>query len=164
MSIYEMVVVSFDEKEKASEVLSTLKQLEDQEIIDLKSAAIVIRETSGNVNINETNDFDAKKGAITGALAGGVLGLLTGRMIGGALLGAGGGVLASTVVDLGIDDDFLKRIGDNIKPGSSAIIAMVDFAHIDRAMKELDKFEGGKILRHNLSDEVYKKLSEAVED
>ena len=32
------------------------------------------------------------------------------------------------------------------------------------AMEELDKFEGGHILKHSLSPEVYAKLSEAVED
>jgi uncharacterized protein YeaC (DUF1315 family) len=31
-------------------------------------------------------------------------------------------------------------------------------------MEELDKFEGGTILRHTLSDEIYQRLSDAVED
>ncbi len=125
---------------------------------------MVVRETPERVKIDETHDFDTKQGAIAGALAGGLLGLLTGRMIGGALLGAGGGAIASKTTDLGIDDDFLNNIGDNLGPGHSAIVATVDFEHVDRAMKELEKFEGGKILRHSLSDEAYQKLSDAVED
>jgi hypothetical protein len=43
-------------------------------------------------------------------------------------------------------------------------VALIDFEQVDRAMEELDKFEGGRILRHTLSDDVYAKLSEAVED
>jgi hypothetical protein len=43
-------------------------------------------------------------------------------------------------------------------------VALVDFEQVDQAMAELDKFEGGRILRHSLSDDVYTKLSEAVED
>jgi hypothetical protein len=31
-------------------------------------------------------------------------------------------------------------------------------------MEELDRFAGGHIMSHTLSDEVYMKLSEAVED
>ena len=85
-------------------------------------------------------------------------------LIRGALLGAAGGAAAGKFVDLGIEDDFLKEIGDNLGPGSSAVVALVDFEQVDRAMEELDKFAGGHIMRHTLSDEVYMKLSEAVED
>ena len=58
----------------------------------------------------------------------------------------------------------MKEIGDNLGPGTSAIVALVDFEQVDRVMEELDKFEGDRILRHSLSDDVYVKLSEAVED
>jgi len=40
----------------------------------------------------------------------------------------------------------------------------VDFEQIDRAMEELDEFAGGRILRPPACDDVYIKLSEAVED
>ena len=65
---------------------------------------------------------------------------------------------------MGLDDDFLKGVGDQLAQGHSAIVALIDFTHMDRAVEELNKFEGGTILRHELSDEAYQKLSEAVED
>ena len=80
------------------------------------------------------------------------------------LLGAASGDDAVKFFDLGLDDDFLKAVGDSLGPNSSAIVALVDFEQVDRAMEELEKFEGGRILRHSLSDDVYVKLSEAVED
>jgi len=161
---HEMMVVAFEDEHQAGQVLDALKQLDKLEIVDLKSAALIVREGSGDVRIKETRDFDARQGAIGGALAGGVLGLLRGGLIKGAILGAAGGAAAGKFIDLGLDDDFLKEIGDNLGPGSSAIVALVDFEQVDRAMEELDKFEGGRILRHSLSAEVYTKLSEAVED
>lgn len=42
------------------------------------------------------------------------------------------------------------------------IVALVDFEHVDQAMAELEQFEGGRILKHTLSDDVYRQLSEAV--
>jgi uncharacterized membrane protein len=123
-----------------------------------------MRPSTGNVKIKETRDFDAKQGAIGGALAGGVLGLLRGGLLKGAILGAAGGALAGKVVDLGLEDDFLKEVGESLGSNSSAIVALVDFEQVDRAMEELDKFEGGRILRHGLSTDVYSKLSEAIED
>jgi uncharacterized membrane protein len=71
---------------------------------------------------------------------------------------------ARKFVDLGLEDDFLKEVGDNLGPGTSAVVALVDFEQVDQAMEELDRFAGGHIMSHTLSDEVYMKLSEAVED
>ena len=67
---YEMMVVAFEDEYKADEVLSTLKQLDVEATVDLKSAAVVKRDAEGKVKIKETKDFDAKQGAIGGAVAG----------------------------------------------------------------------------------------------
>jgi uncharacterized membrane protein len=164
MSNYEMMVVAFDGEGEAERVLDTLQELESDQVVDLKNAAVVARQADGRVTIKETSDFDAKQGAIGGAIAGGLLGLLRGRMLKGAILGAAGGAAAGKVVDLGLEDSFLHEIADSLGPGSSAVVALVDFERVDKAMEELDRFEGGKILRHTLSADVYQKLSEAVED
>ena len=161
---YEMVVVAFGDELKANEVLNTLKQLDIEAIVDLKSAAVVVRDSTGQVRIRETRDFDAKQGAIGGALAGGVLGLLGGGLLRGAILGAAGGALAGKGIDLGLNDEYLKGIGESLGSGTSALVALVAFQRVDEAMEELEKFEGGTILRHTLSDEVYQQLSDAVED
>jgi len=161
---HEMIVVAFEGEHGAGQVLDTLKQLDKMEVVDLKSAAVVVRDSSDKITIKETRDFDAKQGAIGGALTGGVLGLLRGGLIKGAILGAAGGAAAGKFIDLGLEDDFLKEVGESLGTNSSAIVALVDFEQIDQAMSELDKFEGGRILRHTLSAEVYAKLSEAVED
>ena len=164
MPDHEMIVIAFDNENEAAKVLDSLKAMESMDVVDLKNGAVIVRSSSGEVKINETSDFDTKQGAIGGAAAGAVLGLLGGGFIRGALLGAAGGAAAGKFVDLGIEDDLLKEIGDNLGPGSSAVVALIDFEQVDQAMEELDKFEGGSIMRHTLSDDVYAKLSEAVED
>jgi uncharacterized membrane protein len=161
---YDMMVLAFQDEYKADEVLSTLKQLDVEAIVDLKSAAVVVREVDGRVRIRETRDFDAKQGAIGGAVAGGLLGLLGGSLLRGAILGAAGGALAGKGIDLGLDDEYLKSIGESLGSGTSALVALVAFERADKAMAELDKFEEGKILRHTLSDDIYQQLSAAVED
>ena len=164
MPEHEMMVIAFDNEYEAQQVLDSLKGMEAMDIVDLKNGAVIVRDSTGKVKIKETSDFDTKQGAIGGAAAGAVLGLLGGGLLRGALLGAAGGAAAGKFIDLGIEDDLLKEIGDNLGPGTSAVVALVDFEQIDRAMEELDKFEGGTIMRHTLSDDVYAKLSEAVED
>jgi uncharacterized membrane protein len=93
-----------------------------------------------------------------------LLGLLGGSLLKGAILGAAGGALAGHGIDMGLNDEYLKDVGESLGPGTSAIVALVAFERVERAMEELDKFEGGTILRHTLSDEVYQQLSDAVED
>ena len=161
---YEMMVVAFEDEYKADEILSTLKQLDVEAVVDLKSAAVVVREADGRIRIRETRDFDAKQGAMGGALAGGVLGLLGGGLLRGAILGAAGGALAGKAIDLGLNDEYLRSIGESLGSGTSALVALVAFQRVDKAMEELDRFEGGTILRHTLSDEVYQQLSDAIED
>jgi len=161
---HEMIVIAFENETDADQVLESLKGLQAMDIVDLKNAAVIIRDSSGVVKIKETSDFDTKQGALGGAAAGAVLGLLGGGLLKGAILGAAGGAAAGKFIDLGLDDDFLKSVGDSLGSNSSAIVALVDFEQVDRAMEELDKFERGRILRHTLSPEVYGKLSEAVED
>jgi uncharacterized membrane protein len=164
MPNYEMMVVAFEDETKADEVLSTLKQLDVEATVDLKSAAVVTRDAEGKVSIKETKDFDAKQGAIGGAVAGGLLGLLTGKLLVGAIVGAAGGAAAGHGIDMGLNDEYLKSVGESLGSGTSALVALVSFERVERAMEELDKFEGGTILRHTLNDEVYQQLSDAVED
>ena len=161
---YEMMVVAFEDEYQADEVLNALKQMDVEATVDLKSAAVVKRDAEGKVRIKETKDFDAKQGAIGGAVAGGLLGLLTGRFLLGAIVGAAGGAAAGHGIDMGLNDEYLKSVGESLGTGTSAIVALISFERVERAMEELDKFEGGTILRHTLSDEVYQQLSDAVED
>jgi len=161
----EMLVVSFEDEAKAKEVLETLKELKDRQLVELGNAAVIRRSVEGELDIDETADMDTKEGAIAGAIAGGLLGALTGKgLVGGAILGAGGGALASKGLDLGIDDDFLKKVGQGLQPGSSAIVATVDFTDAGAAMEALDRFSGGTILHATLQPEIVEQLSAAVED
>jgi uncharacterized membrane protein len=158
------LVVSFPDENKAQEVLETLKQLNAAHDVALSSAAVIRRDPDGKVNIHETRDFNAKQGAVAGALAGGLIGLLRGNALAGAAIGTAAGFGASKLVDLGLPDDFLKQIGDQLTPGSSALVAIVTFENVADAMKVLDQYAGAKILHSALSPDVAQQLSAAIED
>lgn len=158
------LVVSFPDENKAQEVLETLKQLNAAHDVALSSAAVIRRDPSGKVTVHETRDFSSKQGAVAGALAGGLIGMLRGNALAGAALGAAAGFGASKVVDLGLPDDFLKQIGDQLTPGSSALVAIVTFENVQQAMKVLDQYAGAKILHHALPDDVAHQLSAVIED
>ena len=107
--------------------------------MDLHKAAILTRDAKGAIGIHETNDFTTKQGVLGGALAGGLAGLFTGgSTVKDALLGAGAGYLAGKVIDLGFPDAWLKEIAQSLQPGSSAIVAALQFEHVDQATSDVE--------------------------
>ena len=160
----ELMVIAFPGEQKARQVLDVLRGLRDEHMIELRNAAVVIRHADGRTTIEETRDFTTRQGMLAGALAGGLIGLLRGNALAGGAIGAAGGLVVSRLVDLGFPDQYLRDIATELTPGSSAIVAVVDFAHVTPAMAVLDQFDGGRILRHTLPADVAAKLSAVVED
>jgi uncharacterized membrane protein len=159
----ELLVVAYPGENTANEVLKTLQQLDHEHLIHVKNAAVIVRHQNGKAEIHETHDFDAKQGALAGALAGGLIGLLRGEVIEGAALGAAGGFVASKVIDLGFNDHYLRDLSESLTPGSSAIVAVVTFDHLDEAMGALAQYHGGRVIRQTLPADVAQRLSAAVQ-
>lgn len=97
-------------------------------------------------------------GSLTGpgALWGGFWGLLLGLIflapLAGLAFGAGAGAVAGGLVDVGIDDSFIKRIRAEVQPGTSAAFIVSHGATADAiadALHDLDM----RLLRSNLTRE-----------
>ena len=93
-------------------------------------------------------------GFLIGLLFGGPLfwGLFT------ALLGA----LMGKTTDLGIDNKFIKEVGNALEPGGSALFMLVIEATPDKVIPELEKF-GGHVYQTSLSKEDEEKLRQVIE-
>lgn len=155
----DLIAVGFKDEFKADEVLIDLKKLEREYLIDLEDAAIVVRNKQGKVKIKQTQELVA-----SGALSGGFWGLLFGviflhPML--ALFGAAVGALSGALTDVGIDDEFVREIGNTLEPGTSAIFILVRKSTPDKVLEEISKFEG-KVLRTSLSREDEAKLQAAL--
>ncbi|AXY67476.1 DUF1269 domain-containing protein [Thermosynechococcus sichuanensis E542] len=155
-----LVVIAFDDEYKANEVLIQLLKLQREHLIDLEDAAVVVRTKDGKVKINQTQDL-----TLQGALGGGFWGLLIGLLFFNPLLGWAAGLVAGAIsgkfTDIGIDDNFIKELGQTISPGSSAIFTLVRQATPDKVLEEIAPF-GGKVLRTSLSKQDEAKLQEAL--
>jgi uncharacterized membrane protein len=78
----------------------------------------------------------------------------------GAAIGAASGALGGKMLDLGLDDKFIKEAGNAITPGSSALFLLIHQVTPDRVIAEMREF-GGTILQTNLSNEEEARLKEA---
>jgi uncharacterized membrane protein len=70
----------------------------------------------------------------------------------GMAVGAATGALVGKGTDAGVNDDFMKQIGDRLQPGAAALIAL---GRSDAPDKLLDRVRpyGGEIIQTSLDQE-----------
>ena len=155
----ELVVVAFEDEASAVEMRDALVRLQKQGLIILDDAAVVIRKQDGKVKVKQAVSL-VGQGALGGAFWGLFVGLLFWMPWLGVTVGALSGAVGGALTDTGIDDGFIKEVGNTIKPGHSALFLLVREATPDKVVDELAQFNG-KILQTSLSKEDEARLRAA---
>ena len=155
----DLIVVGFKDEFKADEVMSELRRLQSEYLVDLEDAAVVVRNQEGKVKIKQAQELVAA-GAVSGSYWGVLLSVLFFNPI-FALVGVAAGALSGALTDIGIDDNFMRDLGSTIEPGTSAIFVLIRKSTPDRVLADLSKYEG-KVLRTSLSKEDEAKLQAAL--
>jgi uncharacterized membrane protein len=158
----QVFIAVFDNEYEAKEALKDFKQMEKDHSIDLVDGAVIVRDAEGKVKFEETADPSAKKWAGRGAIAGGLVGLIfPPSLIATAVVGGGAGAIWGKIRDKGFKDEDLKEIGEQMDPGSSAIIAVAEDHVLDQLEVGLSGYE--RIARHALSSEAALAISAEAE-
>jgi len=155
----ELVVVTFNEEDKADKARQALQALSKKDIAEIRNMAVLVKEQDGKVNFREAADVDARQGALFGAIAGGLIGLLGGPagVVIGAAAGAATGRVAAGKIDRGFSDEYLKHLQEQLKPGSSALVTLVEAASVEKVAEALAGLNG-QLARQPLTDEVVEQL------
>lgn len=120
-----MLVAVFDSESKAYEGSRILRQLDAEGSITVFATAVISKDASGKVIVKQSAD-QGPLGTAVGLFAGSVLGLLGGPA--GFALAAGAGALGGALYDLaqvGVGDDFLTDVAQQLQAGKSAVVAEV---------------------------------------
>jgi uncharacterized membrane protein len=127
----------------------------------LKQGAVVSKADSGEIKFVETKDMGTKQGAVTGGVIGAAVGILAGPVgiIGGGAIGAGIGGLAAKLRDSGFPDAQLKGLGEDLSPGASALVALVDDDAVEKAQALLKVVDADRVV----VDEVSTDLADVLE-
>ena len=144
----------FDSSLHAQEALLASMRLVARKHLSLEDAAIVTK-VGGRVRITQTKDISPAQGALGGAWIGVLAGLFlgpAGPVIGGAL-GAAAGGLFGKLRDLGIDDDEMRSMGDELNDGQAALFLLVEDCHRMRALHEVSRFPA-TVLASTADDEL----------
>ena len=164
----ELIVVAFDDPNRADEVLTELRKLQREYLIDLEDAVVAVRRPDGSVQLKQSVNLvgmTAASGGLWGALWGTLVGILfLNPLVGfavGTLVGAGTGALSGALTDYGIPDDFVRELAQTLKPNSSAIFFLERKMQPEKVLADLARFKG-RVLRTSLSPEQEARLQAAL--
>jgi uncharacterized membrane protein len=147
-----LVVLAFDTENGAEQMRDDLMRLQKEHLIGLDDAAVAVRNKEGKVKVKQVTSL-AGAGALGGAFWGLLIGLIFFVPVFGIVIGAAAGALAGKYADVGVDDKFIKEVGNSIQPGNSALFLLVHDATPDKVMDELKKYKNIKVLKTSLSKE-----------
>jgi uncharacterized membrane protein len=150
----------FDSPDGASQAVRTLKELQDEGLIVIDSAAIV-EWPQGNKK-PKTRQVDDMTGpeAVSGAFWGFLFGIIFFVPLIGAAVGAGIGAIHGSLGHVGIDEKFIDEVKSEVTEGTSALFLMSSSGVRDRISQ---RFIGTKpkLIATNVGPEQEAKLREA---
>ncbi len=138
----DLIVLTFDGEAQALAVRDRLIKLQQQQVISLEDAAVVVRRSDGTVKVRQITNLSGA-GALGGAFWGALIGFLVSMPWVGLAVGAATGALAGKFSDMGVDDQFIKEIGDHLAPGQAALFLYVEKMPFDRLRDELSDVDAG---------------------
>jgi uncharacterized membrane protein len=157
----DLIAIAYPDRETAENVRETLRRLTTERVIELADAVVVTRDDDGRVKLHQTVK-PAAAGATGGALWGGLIGLLFLAPLFGMAVGAAAGGAAGALTDTGINDDFMRQLGEKLVPGSAALFVLVTKVTPDKVLPQIREF-GGDVIQTSLDDESEARLREALQ-
>ncbi len=152
---------SIAEAQAAHQAVLSIKKEEKLYLIDI---ALVMCDKDNNISIRESEDVDAKRGAVFGGIIGFLVGLLAGPV--GAMIalptGAILGGIAAHAIDMGIPNHRLKELADTLKPGTAEVLVVANEEWATAVGEQLEQM-GGDILLTPLSADLPQRVNEIAE-
>jgi uncharacterized membrane protein len=154
----EILVAAFENEAAADAAYNQLKRGDNRAWLD--DVAIIVHE-GNKVKFKESKDMGGGKGAAIG----GALGALTGLLFPPAFLvvtaaGALIGGISAKLHDANLPSDTLRSLGEQLAPGSAAIVAIVDEGLVSQATDALKRLNA-KVSTVGLDADTVSRLQQA---
>src|SRR5437879_10523971 len=127
-----LTALKFPTAEGAETMLSTLQNLQKQQLIEIEDGAIVTWPLGARKPKTRQIKNMTGAGALGGAFWGMLFGLLFFVPFFGMAVGAAAGALAGHFAHYGIDEDFINSVRSKVTPGTSALFLLTSGAVLDK--------------------------------
>jgi len=155
-----LVVLGLDNREDAERVFDLAGDLAKQQLLQLEDAAYAYRDDKGKVRIQQSINLTAA-GAASGALWGTLIGLIFLMPVAGLAIGAATGALGGKLADVGINDDTIKKIGEQLQQGRAAVFLLARSATVDRVIEAIKPYNP-TVIQTSLSRDREEELVKAL--
>jgi uncharacterized membrane protein len=156
------VAIAFDDPHKAQEVRLAMVKLQREYLVDLEDAVVAVKNEDGKVKLHQAMNLTAA-GALSGGFWGSLIGLMFFNPLLGAAVGASAGAVSGALTDVGIDNDFMKKLADGLQPNTSVLFVLIRKVTPDKVVEEIKQY-GGTVLQTSLSHEDEVKLQAALDE
>ena len=156
----QLFAVVYDTPEAARRAGERVRDLARGQMLSLRDLVVVRRDAAGEVELDQSVNLIAS-GALGGAFWGSVVGLIFLAPLAGAVGGAAAGALGGWLMDYGIDDDFMRRVGGEVTPGKAALFVLAEDMVPEKVAPVIGA-EPGQLLYSSLSATVDALLSAAL--
>lgn len=156
----QVIVAAFTGEDAAEKVLDGLKEAKKENLIGIDTAIVMRKDEKGKLHTREYK-LTPTKGAIGGAIVGGLLGVVTG---GAALVvGAAGAGIGALIGKHEKNKRFapkdITEISDALTPGSSAIVAVIEHKWVQQVEEELEAL-GAEVMKAAIAADIAEQLAQ----
>jgi uncharacterized membrane protein len=154
-----LVVITFDNETDARDAMRSLREMEKMGQMSIEDTAVLVKDQNGKLKV----DNEVSGAVETGAVVGGTLGLMLSFLfpVAGLAIGIGGGALVAKVMQTGVDGQFVKDLGEELKPGTSALFVMGRGSNHRVVLQALEPFKG-TVYQTTLSTELEDELKRVL--
>ncbi len=136
-----LVVIAFAEEHLAFSLRELLCELEEDGVLEVGDAVVATRNSKGKVRLHQSIPLISGRAAL-GAFGGLMMGMLILNPLFGAVAGTVAGAASGVLGDVGIDDAFMKALGETLAPGTSALFVVVRKTKPEELLARLTPFAG----------------------
>ncbi len=140
-NISDLIVIGFEDEHTAFEMRAALAKLQKEYLIEMEDVVVVTKDEKEKVKLHQAMNLTAT-GAVGGSFWGLLIGMIFLNPLVGAAVGAGAGAISGKLSDIGIEDGFMKKLGETFKPGTSALFVLTRKVTPDKVLEGLQQFNG----------------------
>ena len=156
-----LVAIAYPDAATAEQVRQELVKATKEHLVQLEDAVVVEHGPDGKIKLNQAMSTTGA-GAAGGALWGGLIGLIFLAPLLGMAVGAATGAVGGKMTDVGVNDKFMKELGEKLPAGSAALIALGSTDARDKVIERVKPY-GGDLIQTSLSTEEEEQLRAALE-
>jgi uncharacterized membrane protein len=157
-AVSDLIAIAYPDVATAQQVAGNVGEARKAHLIELEDLVVVERRQDGKIKLHQPSLAGA--GAVGGAAWGGLIGLLFFVPLFGMALGAAAGAAAGAMADSGVDDKFVKELGERLQPGGAAVVALVREANMEKLLADVKI--PGEIIQTSLSGDAEEALRDAL--